>query len=153
MPNTYRTTGLRFAYPSGWEAHEEQTEEGLSITVAGEGSAFCSVMLMPDRPPAESVIEAAMTAYRESYDDFDVYPVTCRIAGRDAVGRDVDFFCMELVNSAWLRAFRTGRFTVLVLAQSGPDEQRGAKKAFETVCESLDCDSAVLVESESESEV
>jgi hypothetical protein len=148
MPNTFETIGLRFAYPSDWEAHEEQTEEGLSITVSGDGSAFCSVMLLPDRPSAESVIEAAMTAYRESYDDFDVYPVASRIAGCESVGRNVDFFCMELVNSAWLRAFRTGRFTVLVLAQSGPDEQRAAKRAFEGVCDSLDCDSAVLVVNE-----
>jgi hypothetical protein len=149
MHNTYQTTGLRFAYPGDWDAQEEQTEEGLSITVSGDGSAFCSVMLMPDRPSAESVIEAAMTAYRESYDDFDVYPVACRIAGQESVGRNVDFFCMELVNSAWLRAFRTGRFTVLVLAQSGPDEQLAAKRAFDTVCDSLNCDSAELVEDES----
>jgi hypothetical protein len=150
MPKTYRTAGLRFVYPTDWEVREEQTEEGLSITISSDGSAFCSVMLLPDRPSAESVIEAAMTAYRESYDDFDVYPVTGRIAGLESVGRDVDFFCMELVNSAWLRAFRTGRFTVLVLAQSGPDEQRAAKRAFETVCESLDCETAVLLEDDSQ---
>ncbi len=146
MPATYHTSGLTFQYPDGWELTEEQSAEGLSISLSADGSAFCSLTLLLDRPPAESAIEAALTAYRESYDDFDVYPVSCRIAARDAVGRDVEFFCMELVNTAWIRAFRTGRFTVVILGQSGPDEQRAAKRVFDTICRTLDCDSGVTVD-------
>lgn len=147
MPATYHTPGLTFQYSSDWELSEEQSAEGLSISFSsGDGSAFCSLTLLPDRPSAESAVEAALAAYRESYDDFDVYPVSCRIAARDAVGRDIEFFCMELVNTAWIRAFRTGRFTVLILGQSGPDEQRAAKRVFDTICRTLDCDAGVTVE-------
>lgn len=132
--------GLRFAYPSTWELTQEQRDDGLAVMVSSSGTAFCSIMLMPERPSVDSVLRAALAAFRESYDDADSEPVSCRLASRPARGYDIDFFCLELVNSAWLRAFRTPQYTVFVLFQAGFDEPH-AREIFESICNSLDCKS------------
>lgn len=142
MQNEYRTDGLRFAYPSDWNLTEEQQPDGLSLMVHGDGTAFCSIMLMPDRPAIDHVLDTALGAFRESYDELDTEPVKCRLASRAARGIDVDFYCLELLNSAWLRAFRTGRYTVFIMFQAGFDEP-DARSVFESICESLECNAEI----------
>jgi hypothetical protein len=142
MQSQYQTDGLKFAYPADWQVTEERQPDGLSIMVSGEGTAFCSCMLMPERPPVAKVLKTALDAFRESYDESDSEAVECRIAGRAARGFDVDFYCLELLNSAWLRAFRTGRYTVFLMFQSGFDEPE-ARAIFDSICASMDCNAEI----------
>ncbi|MBL8849460.1 MAG: hypothetical protein JNG89_07240 [Planctomycetaceae bacterium] len=142
MLTAYHTDGLQFQYPSDWELAEEQQPDGLSIVVSSPGTAFCSFLLMPERPPVARVLKTALEAFRETYDEIDSEDVECRIDGRAARGIDVDFYCLELVNAAWLRAFRTGKFTVFVLFQSGFDEP-DARAIFDAICASIDCNSQI----------
>lgn len=142
MPSEYQTDGLSFAYPPDWSLTEEQQPDGPSVMVSSDGTAFCSFMLMPDRPDVSHVLDTALAAFRESYDELDTEPVECRLASRDAQGLDVDFYCLELLNSAWLRAFRTGRYTVFMMFQSGFDEP-DAREIFDEICQSLDCNAEI----------
>jgi hypothetical protein len=146
MLSTYRTEQFSFAYPSTWEIAEQASGHDLAVTVASEGSAFCTISLLAGRPTVKSVLDAALDAYRESYNDCDSYPVHERICSRQAKGLDVDFYYLELINSAWLRAFRTPRFTVLVLFQAGFDELPAARAVFEQICGSLECDAPARVD-------
>ena len=138
----YQTDGLRFEYPSDWDLTEEQRPDGLSVTVSSAGTAFCSFLLMPDRPAVATVLETALAAFQEAYDEIDSESVECRLASRATHGLDVDFYCLELLNTAWLRAFRTGRYTVFVLFQSGFDEP-DARPIFDAICASLDCNAQI----------
>jgi hypothetical protein len=142
MQTLYQTDGLKFEYPPDWELTTEPLEDGLSIMVSGTGTTFCSFMLMPDRPAVATVLKNALGAFRESYDEIDSEAVECRIADRPARGYDVDFYCLELLNSAWLRAFRTGRYTVFIMFQSGFDEPE-ARSIFDSICASMDCNAEV----------
>jgi hypothetical protein len=137
MQTQYHTDGLRFAYPSDWELTEEQQPDGLSVTVSSGGTAFCHFLLMPERPAVAKVLETALAAFRESYDEIDSESVQCRIADRAARGFDIDFYCLELLNAAWLRAFRTGRYTVFICSRpvsTGYD----ARQIFDAICASVD---------------
>jgi hypothetical protein len=143
MLTAYQTDGLQFHYPSDWELTEEQQPDGLSIVVSGGGTtAFCSFLLMPERPPVARVLKLALAAFRETYDEIDSEELECRIDGRAARGMDVDFYCLELLNAAWLRAFRTGAYTVFVLFQSGFDEP-DAREMFDAICASIDCNQEI----------
>lgn len=142
MTAHYQTDGLSFEYPADWELSTEQLADGLSIMVSGVGTTFCSLLLMPERPAVATVLKNAMSAYHESYDEIDSEPVECRIADRPAKGHDVDFYCLELLNSAWIRAFRTGRYTVFMMFQSGFDEP-DARSIFDAICASVDCNAEV----------
>jgi len=142
MQTLYQTDGLKFAYPSEWRVTEELQPDGQAIMVSSDGTAFCSFMLIPDRPAVAKVLKTALDAFRESYDEVDSEAVECRIASRPARGFDVDFYCLELLNSAWLRAFRTGRYTVFMMFQSGFDEPE-ARAIFDSICASLDCNAEI----------
>jgi hypothetical protein len=146
MSSTYRAAGLSFCYPSEWHAQEQREEDRLSVTVTGDGTAFCTVTMLYDRPDPRRVLDAAVQAFRDEYAELDVYSADSRMASRHAVGCDVDFFCLELCNTALLRAFRTGRFTVLVLFQSSDAELPGARPVFNELCRSLNCDAGVLLD-------
>jgi hypothetical protein len=141
MSSTYRTTGLRFCYPPDWQALEQREDDRLSVTVSGAGTAFCTVTMLYDSPDPRQVLDAAVRAFRDEYPELDVYRAESRVASRPAPGYDVDFICLELCNTALLRAFRTGRFTVLVLFQSSDAELPETRPIFDQVCNSLDCDS------------
>lgn len=142
MQAHYQVAGLQFAYPADWQISEEQTADGLSVMVSSGGTAFCSFLLMPDRPDVRTVLKSALAAFDESYEEVDSEPVECRLASRPARGYDVDFYCFELLNAAWLRAFRTGRYTVFLLFQAGFDEPH-ARDIFESICASLDANAEV----------
>jgi len=145
MSTLYQTDGLKFAYPSDWQVSEEHQPDGLSVMVSSGGTAFCSFMLMPDRPAVAKVLKTALEAFSESYDEIDSEAVECRLASRPARGFDVDFYCLELLNSAWLRAFRTGRYTVFMMFQSGFDEP-DAREIFDEICQSLDCNAEIAAQ-------
>jgi hypothetical protein len=146
MPSTYRTNGLSFCYPSEWQAQEQREPDRLSVTVAGEGTAFCTVTLLYDRPDPRRVLDAAVQAFRDEYAELDVYGADTQVASRPAVGCDVDFICLELCNTALLRVFRTGRLTVLLLFQSSDVELPEARPVFDELCHSLNCDAGLLVD-------
>jgi hypothetical protein len=139
MQETYHGHGLRFRYPAHWELTEQDGEGSASITVSSPETAFWSVSLLFDRPSSSDVIEGAVAAFREEYQEVDDYPAD--VAGdRETVARDVDFVCFELVSSAFLRAFQTERFTVLVLYQGFDGELETARPLMEAISDSLALD-------------
>lgn len=146
MSSTFRTPGLSFCYPAEWEAAEQRDDDRLSVTVAGSGTAFLTVTILYDRPEPSQVIDAAVRAFRDEYSELDVYKCDGPVASQPALGCDVDFICLELCNTALLRAFRTGQFTVLVLFQSSDAELPDARPIFEEVCNSLTCGADTLLD-------
>lgn len=141
MKRQYDTEGIAFSYPTGWQLHEEPAEQRTSIELTGPATATCSVMLLHDRPAPELAVEAVVNAFLEEYEDVDRYEVHEEIALQPSVGCDLDFFCLELCNSAGVRAFRTDSFTALLMFQANSDDLDCAREAFEAICASLECDS------------
>jgi len=146
MSTTYRVPGLSFHFPPGWEVAEQHEEDRLSVTVTGAGTAFCTVSMLYDRPEPRQVLAAAVRAFQDEYAELDVYSCDGPIASQAAVGCDVDFICLELCNTALLRAFRTARFTVLVWFQSNDAELPEARPVFDEVCRSLNCGADALLD-------
>ena len=139
MSSTYRTPGLSFSYPPDWQVAEQHDDDRLTVTVAGAGTAFGTVTILYDRPETRDVVTAAVHAFREEYTELDVYDVRSQIASQPALGCDIDFICLELCNTALLRAFRTPQFTVLMLFQSSDIDLEQAKPVFDQMCNSLTC--------------
>src|SRR5882724_11392301 len=118
MYETYRAHGISFQYPADWGLQEQAAENEVLITVSSPETSFWSICLFPDHPTPEEVAETALAAFREEYEDLDVYEMSTSVCGFPTVAHDIEFFCLELVNSAWVRAFSTPAFTVLVLYQA-----------------------------------
>lgn len=114
----YAEHGVRFVYPQNWELTEQRDGVEISISLSSPQTSFWILTLFLDRPDPRRVIEAALDAFRQEYTELDVYSVKARLCGKSTVARDIEFVCLELLNSAWLRALRTRDFTLLILYQA-----------------------------------
>ncbi|MFK7820403.1 MAG: hypothetical protein AB8G99_16905 [Planctomycetaceae bacterium] len=141
--NEFEQYGIRFEYPEGWEVDSGQTEDGRTVTVNSPETSFWSVSLFDGRPSIESVLDAALSAYEEEYDEVDIYtpdaddaPVSI-CGSEETVARDVEFVCLELVNTVCLRAITADAFTLLVLYQGTDFELASTRSTLEKITQSL----------------
>ena len=139
MEVIYKSHGVMFRYPDDWELSEQQEGEQISITVSSPLTAFWTVSLFPDRPEPADIVAAALDAFHEEYDELDDYPAKVRLCRSPTVARDIDFVCLELLNIAGVRAFRTRDFTVLVLFQMTEGERAEIGPLLDRITRSLAC--------------
>jgi hypothetical protein len=140
MEETYDAHGVRFRYPEEWELTEQRRGDEFLITVSSPETSFWTLGLFYDHPSPEAVVETVVDALREDYEDLDDYDVIDAIGGQPTVARDVEFFCVELLNSAWIRSFATPRFTLLVFYQANDLEAEVTGPIFEQILNSLSWD-------------
>lgn len=140
MDQLYRGHGVQFRYPGFWELSEESSEGSVTVSVATGETAFWCVTLMSDRPPVDEVLRTTRQTYETEYPELDIYEVNESISAYETRGFDVEFVCLELLNTAVIRAFRTGRFTVLILFQGLDDELTEVRGGLEMISQSLVCE-------------
>jgi hypothetical protein len=131
---TFDDFGVRFAYPDGWRV--EVTDEGPVTTVAlhsPAGPAFALVTLDNSRPVPAEVADQALEVMREEYPSLDSAPANETIRGRAAVGHDVEFFALDVINTCAIRCFQTDRRTVLLFGQWSDLEGDEAAAALDSV--------------------
>jgi len=140
MHQTYHAHGVQFRFPSSWELSEQSRGNEAAITVESPETSFWSLWLFFDCPTPQRVLETAVSALEQDYDEIDVYPVEARMCRRESLARDVEFVCLELINSAFLRAFQTDDFTALVFYQGTDHELERTRPILEGICKSLQWD-------------
>lgn len=140
MPQMYDDHGIRFQFPDEWELNEDLNDNELSISINSPGTSFWSLTVDFENRSPEMLVKSAIDAFRQAYQDVDSYTVESKICGRPTVARDLDFLWLELTNSAFLRAFRTERFSALVLYQETDHELEESLPILELITHSLECD-------------
>ena len=140
MDELYSSHGVQFRFPSFWELSEESAGNELTITVSSPETSFWSLTLIRDKPRPEDVIKSAVAALREEYDELDDYASQVKLCGRDSVACDHEFVCLEMLNSAYLRAFRTDDFSALIYYQGTDQELAETRSILESISSSLKCD-------------
>lgn len=140
MDQLFTGLGIRFRHPEDWELTEQLGETEASITVSSPQTAFWSVTVLRDRPDPLEVLRAAMVAFEDEYDEIDINESEVEIAMRRVVALEIEFVCLELTNTACLRAFQTDLATILVLSQLNDDECDEYQPILEQISESLLCD-------------
>jgi hypothetical protein len=119
MPNVYNRLGVQFEYPENWTVEDEGSHaDYAAVSVASPGGAFWSLTIHPASADLYNLIDTVLDCLREEYRDLESEPIEERIAGWDVVGYDVNFFCMDLTNTAMIRAVQTPRATYLLLCQA-----------------------------------
>jgi hypothetical protein len=140
MSETYHSHGIRFDYPESWELSEQRDQGEATITVESPETSFWSLSLFFGGTTPEDVIDTAVSAIEEAYEEVDVYPSNARIGEHESIARDVEFVCFELINSAFLRAFQTDEFTALIYYQGTDHELADSRPILEAISASLRCD-------------
>ncbi len=140
MTAHYDDHGVKFDYPEDWTLDVSEGEDEVTISIGNESTAFWSITLLFDRVPPDEVLSTALAAFREEYGDLDEYATTDQLCDHPTIGADIEFVCMELINTAALRVFRTGRYTAFVMYQATDHELEEARPVMQAISESLEHD-------------
>jgi hypothetical protein len=115
---TYDDHGVRFEYPSDWTL--EVSDDGPLLTIDvqhPDGVAFLLVSADLSCPDSGEVADSVLESMREEYPELDADPTEEIIEDRFISGYDVQFFSLDLSNTARIRCFRTLIRTILVFGQ------------------------------------
>ena len=130
--------GVRFRYPDDWTLTHEHQGSSLVVNLQTPGTAFWSLTLLADCPDVNEVLEAAIAAFEEEYENVDVYVQETSLEELPTAACDLDFVCLDLVNSASIRSILLGDCTALVMYQAESREFEDLQADFDAVMSSLE---------------
>jgi hypothetical protein len=138
MPAVYEKLGLRFLYPESWQITDEQFEDWPhTVSVQSPGSAFWSLhVYTADVEPNEAADEV-LQAMRREYADLEAESVNESIGSTNAVGYDMDFYCLDFVVASRTRSFTHQGQTFVMLCQAEDREFAELENVFRAMTASL----------------
>jgi len=138
VPGKFDKLGISFRYPDNWTLDEEDALAGRrSVTVYSPGGAFWSVTLHPPSADPARLAMAAVDAMREEYPEIEVEEIREALAGREMIGYDLNFYCLDLTNTARVRCLRTERTTYTIFCQAEDREYEQIQAVFQAMTTSL----------------
>ncbi len=141
MLSHYDRHGVRFAYPAQWELTEEHQPGQITIAVNNSETTSWNLCLLAQCPPPRDVLAAAAAAFRDEFPELDEYEVERDvIGGVEAIGKDLEFVCLELLNTAMLRALQTDHCTILLWWQGTDTELENTRPLLDAITASLQVD-------------
>ncbi len=138
MPALYDKLGVRFQYPDNWTRDEDEAQETTSsVTVYSPEGAFWSITVHPQAAPPTELAKAAMQAMREIYEQLDAEPDDTVVAGHEAVGFELNFYCLDLTNTAVVRSFVGPDAAYVVFWQAEDRDYARLAPVFDAITQSL----------------
>lgn len=138
MPAEFHKLGLAFQYPENWTLDEQDALAGReSVTVVSPGGAFWSVSIHPPGTDPQKLAKAAVKAMREEYTDLEAEAVHDSIAGRPLVGYELNFYYLDLTNTAEIRCLAMEQATYSIFCQAEDREYAQARPVFLAMLHSL----------------
>ncbi len=130
--------GLAFDYPDNWEVDTDDSEGRFAtVTVYAPGGGFWSVSgHAPGGDPA-TLVEAVVAEMRTEYRELDAEPAADEVAGRTLGGTDLNFYCLDLTNTAHIRTVATTQAIYLILCQAEDREWDDIAPVFDAITTSF----------------
>ena len=137
MPAAFDKWGIHFDYPDNWSVDEQGDEENPQVVIAAPETAFWHLSKHPRAVDLETLFDEALAAMRTDYKEMEVSPAEDQIEGRPLGGFDVNFYCLDLTITTWLRGFQTDEATFLLMCQAEDRELRTTGPVFRAMWTSL----------------
>jgi hypothetical protein len=138
MPATFDNLGISFQYPDNWQLDEEEIRAGQSaVTVYSPGGAFWSVAVHAASADPARMAQAALDAMRKEYEGLEAEPIRETIAGHELIGFDLNFFYLDLTNTAGIRSLRVDGTTYTIFFQAEDHEYHEIGLVFAAMTFSL----------------
>lgn len=137
MVSTYDGIGIRFLYPENWTISDEQAIEWpRTVTVTSPSGAFWTVHVYPPGVDVRELMDEAVEAMRQIYDDFEEEET--EILGEGEVyGRDLRFYCLDFLVAAKVRANPFPDQTLIWLYQAEDREFDEIELVFRAITKSM----------------
>lgn len=137
MVARFDRSGVRFSYPTNWALDVEDNGDGWTATVQSEQTAFVLVALRPDADSPSELANEALEVFQAEYKELDAEPVVESLAGRPAVGHDIDFLTLDTATSCRTRCIDTPSGSLLVMTQVGEYDRERNEPVLAAVLASL----------------
>jgi regulator of RNase E activity RraB len=138
MPAKFEKLGISFQYPDNWTLDEEDALAGRnSVTVYSPGGAFWSVAVHPRSADPAQLAKAAVDAMKQEYEELEVEETCEAVAGREIIGYDLNFYCLDFINTARIRCLRTDQTTYAIFCQAEDREFDRVQLVFQAMTASL----------------
>lgn len=119
MASEYIKDGIHFHYPENWEIEESEADlECRTVSLYSPSGAFWAVSTHPRSTDLHQLLEAATEAMRNEYQQIEVEDLTETIAEHELVGRDIQFYCLDLINTACVRCLKGDRAAYTIFYQA-----------------------------------
>jgi len=137
MPALFDKLGIKFLYPDDWTLEVATDEDEEGVTVYSPGGGFWSVVLRDGIEEPAELAKIAVVALGDEYTDVDTEPAEETVGRQELVGYDVNFYCLDLTNTAQIRACRRNGRTLLILWQAEDREFDEVSRIFRAITTSL----------------
>ncbi len=115
--------GLSFDHPDNWTVETDDSEERYAaVTVYSPGGAFWSISGHAAGGEASALAAAVVDQMREEYRELDCEPGHETLGGRLLPGYDLNFYCLDLTNTAQIRTLTTPGAIYLIFCQADDRE-------------------------------
>lgn len=133
----YEGHGVSFEYPGYWEISEEADGKDVMITVAADNTCFWTLRILHDCPRPDEVVNSCIDAFKQEYDDPEVTETSGVLAEMPAFCREVEFSCLELLNSVALSSVRSSKMTLLAWWQGTDHELESTRSILDRITQSV----------------
>lgn len=139
MPAIFQVHNVRFLYPESWtlEEGDDSETDGMTVVVTSPTGAFWSVTRHHASVDPKTLAAGALMALKEEYPGADAEPVTQELAGNAIGGYDLQFFWLDLICTAAIRAVRTREATYVIVCQAEDREFEQLSRVFDAITASL----------------
>lgn len=140
MPAQFNEYGVQFSYPENWTLEQTPGGDGelpADVTLQTPGGGFWSMQLLPSAVSPEECVDQVISELRGEYDDLELEVPT---AGGDETlphGREVRFFCLDLLVEARIWACRVPGHTLVGHYQAVQSEFEAIGPVFRAINASL----------------
>ena len=138
MPAQFEKLGISFQYPENWTLDDSDAVLGRkSVTVYSPAGAFWSVAIQGGSAAPDKMASAIVDAMREEYEGLEVVKIEKVVAGHELVGYDLNFYCLDLTNTAQVRSLQITHTTYTIFCQAEDREFERIGRVFEAMTTSL----------------
>lgn len=123
--------GLTFDHPDNWTVDVDDAN-GLqaAVTAYAPDGGFWSVSAHAPGGPAADLAAAVVEEMRSQYQELDSEAVEEGVGGRILRGFDLNFYCLDLTNTAQVRTLETPDAVYLLLCQAEDREWEETAPVF-----------------------
>lgn len=111
--------GLAFEHPDNWTVEIDATRgRRIAVTVYAPAGGFWSLSSHDPGVPAAELAAAVAEEMRSHYAELDAEPVEEIVGDLPLRGFDLNFYCLDLTNTAQVRTLETADAVYLLLCQA-----------------------------------
>ena len=130
--------GIGFQYPDNWTLEADELLHGQgAVSVYSPGGGFWSVTVHDPENEPEELLGAVVEAMRNMYEELDSEETLETIDGRSVPGRELNFYYLDLTNTATVRVIHSARANYLVVCQAEDREFAELENVFAAMTASL----------------